>query len=550
MDSGTVEAGLDAATADASARPVDAGGPTRFFEDVTASSGIDFDHRPWPVDLPERFAGGVCAIDVDGAPPLDLFFALTHGFEGDSRLYLADGALHFHDATREAGLLGVRAVGCLAFDVDADGDDDLLVTGLGGPRLFENVAGRFVERAERLVFDADPLDFFAGASAGDVDGDGDLDLLVAGYAFVDPNVCADAAPPDWSICRSGVFGYPFIADLLLIQGPDGVFRDQAASLAPDLLRSEPALVVAIADLDHDRRPELFVANDLGVAFPNRALVRDASGQFSDRAWALGVDWTADEQGVDAMAFSMADLDQDGELDFVITGFEHQPTAVYLCGATGPCEDSSSAMGTPARRESFRYGAALLDVNLDGRPDLIEATGHYFTDAELASGARATEGLHGPQAQPANLYLGTPDGRLSLPELAPGDALLTPRVSRGLSVIDLDDDGRPDVVFAPGSGSPAVLHNIAEPVGEPLVITLRGRPPNTEAALAHVEVRVAGSLLVRDRLVGEGYLGNFDRRLFFGVPRGSRAEVRVRWPDGRVTTRSGVAAGSRLELREP
>ena len=549
-DAGSVDASLDAgsppdaADAEAPDADVDAGPPGLYFEDLTESAGLSFDHRPWPFGLPERLAGGVCALDVDGAPPLDLFFAMRHGFEGDSRMYVGDGPVHFRDATREAGLRGVRAMSCLAFDIDGDGDDDLLVAGEGGPRLFENAGGHFVEHAERLVFSAFPLDLFTGIAAGDVDGDGDIDLFVGGYAFIDPAVCADAAPADVELCESQIQAYTFIPDLLLIQGDDGVFHDQAATLAPDLLRTEPGLVVAIADLDGDQQQDLFLGNDLGSAFTNRALIRGSDGHFTDRAPYLGVDWTFDGNGIDSMAFSMADLDDDGLLDFVVTGFEHQPTAVYLRDASGNYDDHADTVGTIAGRESFRVGAALVDVDLDGHPDLVEATGHYFTDAEIM-----LRGVHGPEYQPANLFLGVSGGRLVAPPLLPGDGLLMPRVSRGVSVVDLDDDGRPDVVFAPSRGQPALLHNVARSLGEPLVITLHGRPPNVEAAGAHVEVHVAGRVLVRDRILGEGYLGNFERRFFFGVPRGSTADVSVRWPDGTVITRTSVPAGTRLELNE-
>jgi hypothetical protein len=56
--------------------------------------------------------------------------------------------------------------------------------------------------------------------------------------------------------------------------------------------------------------------------------------------------------------------------------------------------------------------------------------------------------------------------------------------------------------------------------------------NREAAGAVVEVHAASRTLRRERHIGEGYAGNFDRRLFFGLGGDAGAvEVVVRWPNG-------------------
>jgi hypothetical protein len=67
----------------------------------------------------------------------------------------------------------------------------------------------------------------------------------------------------------------------------------------------------------------------------------------------------------------------------------------------------------------------------------------------------------------------------------------------------------------------------------------------------VEVRTGGRTYVRQRRVGEGYLGNFEPRLHFGLPAtDSTVDVAVRWPSGSVTTLADVSVDQQLVISEP
>jgi len=127
------------------------------FIDVASESGID-DFGTFPVSpaaAADRFAAGVCVLDVDHNPPYDLFFArrptgAVHGAPG-SRLYVAAGPLEYRDETAARGLSDVGdATACLAFDADGDDDDDLLVPGHGSLRFLRNDAGAFSDRSADL----------------------------------------------------------------------------------------------------------------------------------------------------------------------------------------------------------------------------------------------------------------------------------------------------------------------------------------------------------------------------------------------------------------
>ena len=155
-----------------------------FTELSAAETGIDFlDSVPQDSMLQNRhlsFGSGVALGDVDGDGLADIFLARVGG---PSALYKNLGGWRFRDITRESGLQlkGRNSFGATLVDIDGDGDLDLLVTSLGGPNgLFLNDGhGGFSE-----VTSVAGLDSHRGsttATLADVDGDGDLDLYIANY---------------------------------------------------------------------------------------------------------------------------------------------------------------------------------------------------------------------------------------------------------------------------------------------------------------------------------------------------------------------------------
>ena len=131
---------------------------------------------------------GVDAGDVDGNGTEDIF--VTHLMDETNTLFVNLGQGLFEDRTREAGLgmPGRRftGFGTLLFDYDNDGWLDLFVANgavqlpLGQPnQLFRNSGkGSFVETIAEAGPEFPLLEVSRGVAAGDVDNDGDTDLLV------------------------------------------------------------------------------------------------------------------------------------------------------------------------------------------------------------------------------------------------------------------------------------------------------------------------------------------------------------------------------------
>ena len=147
------------------------------FVEHSQESGIDHYH------LDHHLIGGGAALfdyDLDGH--LDLF--LTGG-EGRDLLYRNRGDATFEDVTRAAGIDGLwqtNTVGVLATDLNEDGRTDLLVTtgpGLANVLLIDDGNGRFRDRTAAAGMSQ--IAWSVSATAGDMDGDGDLDVYVGNY---------------------------------------------------------------------------------------------------------------------------------------------------------------------------------------------------------------------------------------------------------------------------------------------------------------------------------------------------------------------------------
>jgi hypothetical protein len=540
------DAGLDAPADDAYVPS------TPWFEDITVASGITFvrDGADDYLTLTDRMGGGVCPLDVDGRAPLDLFFAMRPTASSRSRLYVASqpgGAgteVSYGEETDARGLAAVGdALACLAFDADADGDEDLVTMGVGTVQLFVNDGGVFTEVTERLGLTLEPIDVYVSASAGDVDHDGDVDLYVAGFMRFDTSDIAEGERCGTIPCVSSLYEFGGIPDFLLLREPDGSYRDATASLAPDLRREEMTFVTGILRMTGSGPVDLWVGNDLGARYRDRVLRwSETLARYEDVGIELGLATNARGYGVDTMGWSQGDLDGDGELDFVASSWPGDTTAAYFCAPLPEggelCEDRGRLVGLSLGVGAFRWGLGLGDLDLDGDLDLMEATGHLYAQEDLR---RTADELQAP-----TLYENTGGGMLALRAFPEGDALSVRATLRGLSLVDLDDDGRLDVVMAPARGAPRLLRNVREPTGHFLRIGLVG-----QSGGARLSITWDGGRLVRAHPIGEGFMGNFDPRVHVGLPAAvTRVDVEVHWPSGAVSHAREVPVDGEIALAEP
>jgi hypothetical protein len=462
-----------------------------------------------------------------------------YGKRNRSALYRNEGGGRFRDVTAAAGVANDRyGQGCCAGDIDGDGDLDLYVTNFGANRLYRNNGdGTFTDIA--AAAGAAVADYNTSAAFSDLDGDGDLDLYVARYARyeigADPH-CSQA-PGLRSYCPPAQFdGAP---DVLLRNDGDGSFTDvtRAAGLWEPTGRG---LGVLFLDYDDDGRPDLYVANDGNL---NR-LYRNLGGlRFEDVTHTAGVGMS--ENGVLAagMGVDSADYDGDGRPDLLVANFTGEFNDLYRNNGDGTFATLSgpSGLGRPSLPYTG-FGTAFLDFDLDGLPDLVVANGHVADDIAVAN-----PGI--TYGQPETLFRNRGDGRFNDVSRAVGPDVQRLTVSRGLAVADFDLDGDPDFAVSNSNGPLQLFRNDGGNRHRWLRLRLRGAG-EPFAVGARVRVAAGGRTQVREVRTGASYCSQSELALTFGLGEAPRADwVEVRWPGGAVQRWEGLAAGQTHLLRQ-
>jgi hypothetical protein len=176
-----------------------------------------------------------------------------------------------------------------------------------------------------------------------------------------------------------------------------------------------------------------VANDSN---PNFLYHNRGDGRFESVGLLAGVAVNAEARAQAGMGVDAGDYDGDGRTDLVLSAFAHDTNTLYRNLDGSQFEDAAAASGLNARTFArMGWGAAFLDADLDGRLDLFFANGHIFADVgdypEL-----------GESFGQKNQLLLNEDGRFRDVSQSAGSGLHVAKVSRGLAVGDLDDDGDP------------------------------------------------------------------------------------------------------------
>jgi tetratricopeptide (TPR) repeat protein len=521
------------------------------FADEAASSGLDFafaNGASPAKQLPETMSGGVAFLDYDGDGWLDVYvvqggrFPPEPGVRCGDRLYRNNGDGTFADATERAGLAafaGGYGHGVAVGDLDNDGDPDVLVTRWRGYALYVNAGdGTFADATEESGLGGD-RGWPTSAAFADFDGDGDLDLYVCHYAQWDernPRACFEPNT-----------GRPVYCPPVTLDGEaDHLFRNDGGRFVDVTAEAGIAdpdyrgMGVVAADLDGNGLVDLFVANDMN---PN-LFFRNLGGlRFEETAELSGLASNADGGYLAGMGIACGDLDGDGQIDLAVTNFYGECTRLYRNLGSGQFADETAAIGLAGpTRYRLGFGIGFADVNNDGLLDIIQANGHVDDLRPLV-----------PHAMPTQLILGTPSGRLLEATDRAGVPWRVERLGRGLAVGDVDNDGRLDALLVDQRGPLALLRNQGPSGGHFVTIQCVGTPSNRDAVGAVVSLEAGGRRQVAQRFGGGSYQSADDPRLHFGLgDTGAVDRIEVRWPSGAVQSWTGLAAdrGYRLVEGQP
>ena len=528
------------------------------FADSADVWGIDFRHRhggEGDYYMIETMGSGVVAFDYDGDGDDDLLLVDSGqpepygGLPGRTTLLRNDldrGGV-FVDVTGASGIqIDSYGMGAVTGDVDGDGDQDLYVTAFGPNRLWLNDGDATFRAAPSEAAAADPA-WSVSAAFGDVDLDGDLDLYVTNYVDFDYDNNKLCGQPDRGL-RS--YCHPVVYNGL----PDRLYRNDSAEPGRPVFVDATAsfglgdtrgagLGVVITDLDGDRRPDIYVANDMD---PNLHLLNRATAdglRFEDDALLAGTALSDRGEPEAGMGIAVGDIDGNGFEDLIVTHLDRQTNALYSNRGDGLFTESRFAAGIAEPSLPWvGFGVDLADLDLDGDLDLVVANGHVIHNISQQEGRGETA-----YAQPNQLYENVA-GRFSVVE---DSGIAGVRVSRGLAVADFDLDGDLDLAISNCNDAAEVYRNESRRGGEVFQIDLLDRDaPNRRAIGAVLELRSRAGTQRREVRAGSSYLSQNSLTQTFGAPvSGAADEASAAGPKGLLQLDVRWPGAGRLRLRQ-
>ena len=366
----------------------------------------------------------VYAADVDGDGDPDV---LSASFSDDTIAWHentgGDGsAWTAHTITTVAD----GAVSVFAADVDGDGDPDALSAAQIGDTIAWYENGESLLRASTFgassAITADTHQTWSVAT-GDVDGDGDLDLVAGNWGQANRLYLND-----------GRGGFAAGSDI----DTDG--HDTVSAI--------------LGDVDGDGDLDLIAGN---WDQPNRLHLNDGTGSF-------GAGSDIDTDGYDTRIVALGDMDGDGDLDLVASSATGEPSRLYLNNGVG-------SFGAGSDIDTGGYNTtsiALGDLDADGDLDLVSGNWNQENRVYLNNGAGSFTGssiaglyqtrsvtlgdvdgdgdldlVRGNESEANRLHLNNGTGVFDAGANITTDA----HVTRWVTLFDVDADGDIDLVAA-------------------------------------------------------------------------------------------------------
>ena len=517
----------------------------QIFVDATESAGLTFVHTDGRSGLRlfnEFLGSGGGFFDYDNDGDLDIYL-VNGAIQTDSpsnqaqpnTLYRNNGDGTFTDVTEETGVGSTAyGTGATVGDYDNDGDLDLYVTNFGEDQLYQNNGnGTFSDIT--TYAGVGNRNWGTSCAFADVDNDGNLDLYVANYAVYTPE--NDIRCEERGVhVYCGPHAYPAVHDTFYKNNGDGTFTDASHLYQPSDLHPQHGLGVTFGDYDTDGDIDLYVANDQD---PNFLFQNNGNGNFLELALISGVcynDMGKEEAG---MGTDFGDYDNDGKLDLTVSNYQTETNTVYRNHDGTFFTDNTITSGIAEVTHGYLgWGIRFFDYDNDGHQDIFVANGHLMDNI-------TTLEKHVSYPQKNLLFRNRGDGTFVNPT-SETDGLALKKVSRGAAIGDYDNDGDLDILVTNCNQRPDLLQNVVGNENNWIQIQVVGQKSNRSGIGTRIKVVTETHVQYREVQSGGSYLSFHDLRAHFGVGKSEQIErLEIRWTSGHIDTETHLPVNQRF-----
>lgn len=466
------------------------------FDDVADQIGVDYSYGD------SEYGGGVSFADFDNDGWDDITYASENGVE----LYFFKNTNGVFNLVTFNGISNTsKAKQVIWVDYDNDGDKDFFVTAIEGKNAFYSNDGEmnFTDISSTIgIFQTDLFTY--GASFGDIDNDGDLDLFISNRSPEDHNY--------------------------LYRNDSGIYVDITGTSGISL-EGQLSFCSIFFDYDKDGLQDIYVSNDKEENI-NRLYKNLGDGVFQDVSESsnAGVD-------VSAMSTTLGDFNNDGWFDIYITNTPFSQVSSIqgnvLLKNNGDGTFTNVATETGTSFDSVGWGSVFLDADNDGLLDI------YVSSSENGNGSLISSAFYHQQD----------DETFIIPQDIGFNTDL--RESYTNAIGDINNDGKPEIVVGNDTDNNFLWQNNTINENNWLKVKLEGVVSNKDGIGNTIEINVDGQSQYRYTLAGEGYLSQNSFYEFFGTGLSNLIDyVKVTWTStGATETFNNIEANQSITIKE-